>query len=225
MKFQPIDWETFPRKEHFLHYTREIPCSYSMTSDVEISRLRRLLRERGYSLYPTLIYALSCIANDHPEFRTVYDQNRVPGVYDVVDPAYTIFHPETETFSCIVTPFEREFSAFYRNCRADMECYRDCRAFLPQPAQPNLLNISCIPWTEFRGFHLQIRDGYDFLLPIVTVGKYREENGKLLLPVALQVHHAVCDGFHVGRFFSELQAFADGFEPPVGGSENHKRSD
>ncbi|MBM6851354.1 hypothetical protein H9X91_07870 [Oscillibacter valericigenes] len=31
-----------------------------------------------------------------------------------------------------------------------------------------------------------------------------------LLPLAGQVHHGVTDGFHVGRFFSRLQAWADG---------------
>ena len=31
-----------------------------------------------------------------------------------------------------------------------------------------------------------------------------------LLPLAVQVHHGVTDGFHVGRFFNRLQAWADG---------------
>ncbi|MDF1506551.1 CatA-like O-acetyltransferase, partial [Roseisolibacter sp. H3M3-2] len=27
------------------------------------------------------------------------------------------------------------------------------------------------------------------------------------MPLAIQVHHAVCDGFHVGRMLNELQQF------------------
>lgn len=45
----------------------------------------------------------------------------------------------------------------------------------------------------------------DYLLPIFTIGKYFEQNGIIRLPIAIQVHHAVCDGFHVGRFIEELQ--------------------
>ena len=32
---------------------------------------------------------------------------------------------------------------------------------------------------------------------------------RTLLPLAMQVHHGVTDGFHVGRFFNRLQAWAD----------------
>ena len=43
------------------------------------------------------------------------------------------------------------------------------------------------------------------ILPIFTIGKYYEENGSLILPLAIQVHHALCDGFHLCRFVNELQ--------------------
>ena len=40
-------------------------------------------------------------------------------------------------------------------------------------------------------------------------GQYRPENGAVLPPLSVQVHHAVCDGFHVGRFVRELQELLD----------------
>ena len=36
-------------------------------------------------------------------------------------------------------------------------------------------------------------------------GKYFEQEGKRFLPLAIQVHHAVCDGYHVGLFVEKLQ--------------------
>lgn len=45
---------------------------------------------------------------------------------------------------------------------------------------------------------------------IDTLGKYYEEDGKILLPLAVQVHHAVCDGFHICRFVNELQELING---------------
>ena len=35
--------------------------------------------------------------------------------------------------------------------------------------------------------------------------KYYEDGGKYYIPLSIQVHHAVCDGFHVCRFLDELQ--------------------
>lgn len=37
------------------------------------------------------------------------------------------------------------------------------------------------------------------------MGKYYKEDKKTILPLAIQVHHAVCDGFHICRFVNELQ--------------------
>ena len=67
-----------------------------------------------------------------------------------------------------------------------------------------------MPWASFRSLHLELPEANDYLLPIFTLGRYREENGRTLLPLAMQVHHGVTDGFHVGRFFNRLQAWADG---------------
>lgn len=39
---------------------------------------------------------------------------------------------------------------------------------------------------------------------IFTVGKYFEQDSKKLLPLATQVHHAVCDGYHVSMFVEQL---------------------
>ena len=41
------------------------------------------------------------------------------------------------------------------------------------------------------------------------MGKYYTQGDKVLMPLAIQVHHAVCDGFHVGRMLNELQQYCD----------------
>lgn len=38
---------------------------------------------------------------------------------------------------------------------------------------------------------------------------YKE--GKLVLPLAVRVHHAVCDGYHVAMFLQDLQRRMDTF--------------
>ena len=46
----------------------------------------------------------------------------------------------------------------------------------------------------------------------VTRRKTFEENEKTMLPLAIQVHHAVCDGYHVGKFIETLQANINKFD-------------
>lgn len=63
-----------------------------------------------------------------------------------------------------------------------------------------------IPWLSFEGFNLNLQQGYDYLKPIFTMEKYVKTEHGTFLPLAIQVHHAVCDGFHVARFVEALQA-------------------
>ena len=48
--------------------------------------------------------------------------------------------------------------------------------------------------------------------PVITWGKYIEKNGKITLPFSFNIHHAAADGYHLSRFFIELQELLNSFE-------------
>lgn len=121
-------------------------------------------------------------------------------------PCYTIFHKDTETFSNLWTVYCKDYEEFYKMYENDLRQYGNQKGMFGKPDVPdNCFTVSMIPWVSFEGFNLNLQKGYDYLLPIFTMGKYYEENGRILLPLAIQVHHAVCDGFHLCRFINELQ--------------------
>ncbi len=62
-----------------------------------------------------------------------------------------------------------------------------------------------IPWTTFTGFNLNVYGDGTYLRPIFTFGKYFEQEGKTFIPLSVQIHHAVCDAFHVSRLIDEFQ--------------------
>jgi len=41
--------------------------------------------------------------------------------------------------------------------------------------------------------------------PIINWGKYREENGRLMMPVSVRLNHAVADGFLIANVFRLLE--------------------
>lgn len=212
MQFQIIDKETWKRKEYFDLYYKNLPCTYSMTANLDITALLDAVHAQNLKLYPVMIYCISNIVNRHDEFKTALDADGNLGIYDVVNPSYTIFHKESETFSSIWTDYQADFATFHAAYSADMKQYGAVQKLAPKPNAPaNLFNISSIPWTSFTGFNLNLAKGFDYLLPIFTMGKYYEESGKTLLPISVQVHHGVCDGFHVSRFLTELQSLIDHF--------------
>lgn len=64
---------------------------------------------------------------------------------------------------------------------------------------PNVFDVSSLPWLNFTGFNLNLYTKGTHLLPIFTIGKYITQGEKTILPFAIQVHHAVCDGYHVAK--------------------------
>ncbi len=202
MKFELIDKENWKRKEYFEHYFSTIPCTYSMTVRLDISKVIKAHRK----LYPALLYNITKVVNRHPEFRTVFNGKGELGIYDEMIPCYTVFHKDTETFSNIWTPYNDDFDKFLSSYEQDIMQYGDVKRMASKPDEPeNTFPVSMIPWVSFEGFNLNLQKGYDYLKPIFTIGRYCQENETTMIPIAIQVHHAVCDGFHVSRFVNELQ--------------------
>ena len=190
----PADW---PRREAYAHYRRN-PCSYSVTQRVDVTALRR----SGQPFAPALIHAVCRTVNRLPALRMI-EQGGVPGYWDEVCPAYTVFHPSTETFSVLWTDYTPDFADFLTQYQADVERYGDDSAFFPKgPAPAHTVNLSIAPWLDFSAFNLDY--GRDYLLPVFTAGRFSEEAGRVTLPLAVQANHAACDGWHVAEFFKVL---------------------
>ena len=199
MAFHLIDMENWDRKEFYEHFINEVVCSYSITVNLDITNLR------DARLYPAMIWLLTKTVNEMPEFRTSLTKAGL-GIYDSMHPMYTVFNKENKNFSGIWSYYSEHYMEFLKNYDEDVRVYSKSTRYAPKDGTPeNSFNISMVPWLEFTSCNLNIYDDGKFLLPIFTMGKYFERDGKRLLPLAIQVHHAVCDGYHVGLFVEKLQ--------------------
>ena len=200
LNFNLIDRENWERREYFEHYFTSVPCTYSMTVQLDITHLR----SSGIRLYPAMLYCLTKEVNRRREIRTAIDSEGRLGYYDNMHPSYTVLR-DNETFTNIWTEYDSDFSVFLKSYETDVAKYTPLPGFSAKPDTPeNCFNVSMIPWKSFESFNLNLPKGGDYLLPIFTMGRFHEENGRILLPFAAQVHHAVCDGFHLCRFIDEL---------------------
>lgn len=69
MKFNYIDIENWDRKEYFNHYMSNVPCTYSMTVKLDITKIK------NKKLYPTMIYYITKVVNNLNEFKTSFIYN------------------------------------------------------------------------------------------------------------------------------------------------------
>ena len=111
----------------------------------------------------------------------------------------------------MVTEYSDDLNEFCSRVMADRERYKNARAVLDdQP--PNFFDVSCLPWVHYKHFDVHVFDEGKFLAPVVTWGKYEQDGEKLLMPLTMNIHHAVADGFHLSRFFNEVQELISSLE-------------
>lgn len=131
-------------------------------------------------------------------------------IWDKIHPSYTIFHNETETFSSLWSHYDGNIHHFQKTYSEDAARYGNNLAYWPkEESRENIFFVSSIPWASFTSFEMNIANMKNFFSPMFTFGKYYEQDGKIVLPLAILVHHSVCDGFHVARLVNELQELSN----------------
>lgn len=208
MNYKKVDFSTWPRGDLFQFYMDHMRVVMSLTVDMDVTPLVRFVKQRGMKFYPAMIWVVSRVINAHEEFKLGWDQDGNLIRWDFVSPSYAHFHPEDGNFTKLVTPYMEDLPAFHARFLEDREKYRELRGMVEgQPT--NHFDVSCLPWVRYRHFDVHVFDQGDFLAPVVTWGKYEAEGSRLVMPLTMNIHHAVADGFHLSRFFTEVQERMD----------------
>ncbi|MBQ8554585.1 MAG: type A chloramphenicol O-acetyltransferase [Clostridia bacterium] len=200
-----IDQAAWPRREHYEHYLRRNPCTYTVTVQLDITALQ------DQRLYPTMLWLLTRAVNTHEAFRTTVTPQG-PGIFSDMHPAYTIMGKGSETFTCVWTAFHADFQRFLRSYEEDAATYANSPHLFAKANRPeNSFDVSMLPWFTFSAFNLHLYNAQTYTLPVFTIGKAVPCADRTMLPLAIQVHHAVCDGFHVAQFVDTLQQLINDF--------------
>ena len=132
----------------------------------------------------------------------------------VINPTQYVFHEDTETCTPVYTEYFEEYKKFYTGALNDVEEAKKTREYgLDMANHPNWFDASYISWLSYDSLNIELPDGHLFFSPIINWGKYREENGKLVMPVTVRLNHAIADGYLVANVFRLRlnHAIADGY--------------
>lgn len=201
--FRVVDLETYYRRGVFRHFTEDCRCSTSVTYSVDVTALRDFSLRTGTKFYLNFLYVLSKALNSREDYRLQWNgKTKQLIAYDRIHPTQYVFHEDTETFTVVYTEYLEDYEAFYRNALADVERAKQTREYgLDARNHPNWFDASFIPWISYDSLNIELPDGNLFFNPIVNWGKYREEGGRLRMPVTVRLNHAAADGYLVAKAF------------------------
>ena len=69
----------------------------------------------------------------------------------------------------------------------------------------DLIRHSTIPWNSFSGLLHPTNFDQKESVPKITFGKFTIREGKRMLPISIEAHHGLVDGFHMAKYLTEFQ--------------------
>lgn len=207
MNYRIIDPKRYYRKGAFRHFSEDCKCSTSITARIDVTDLVAYSKTTGTKFYINFLYLLSKVMNSRDDYKMGYLwQTNQLICYDVVNPTQYVFHDDTETCTPVYTTYYEDYPTFYANAEKDIENAKKSRDYgLDMVNHPNWFDASYIPWLSYDSLNIELPDGHLFFAPIINWGRYREENGRLLMPVSVRLNHAIADGYLVANVFRLLQ--------------------
>jgi chloramphenicol O-acetyltransferase type A len=201
-----IDMETWPRRRLFAVYATFDHPHFGMCANVDVTAFYPAVKQRSHSVTLAIVYVITRAANAIPEFRyRIHGQQVVE--HDAVRPSTTILAKD-DLFSFCYFEYVEDFSAFADRAAARIAYMREHPTVENEPGD-DALYMTAIPWVSFTSFmhpmHLQPADS----VPRFAWGKFFQDGDLLKMPLAVQGHHALMDGQHVGQFYAELQDYLD----------------
>lgn len=203
-----IDIANWSRREHFELFRDAVQPFFSVTADVDVTALRgRSDADGGPPFFLSALYATITAANSTEAFRRRVQSGRV-WVHDVVNLTSTILRRD-DTFGFAQFDMTESFAQFVELGREEIARAKKVAPLRLPEGDDALIYHSTIPWVRFTAFTNAIGSATDSI-PRIVFGKCTRDGSRWVMPVAVEVHHAVVDGLDVGRFFQQLQGRLDG---------------
>lgn len=202
MNHRYLDMEHYPRRGQF-DYFRSMTYPYAgMTVNMDITHFMTRIKEKKLPFYLTMLYAATYTANTIPEFRQRIRKDRIIE-FDHCIPSYTL--ALENGIYCYCSADDRlPFPEFLSDAKLRQEDAKKAAIIEDDENVEQLFFFSTIPWASYTAIVQPVPTPADSN-PRITWGKYFETEGRLKIPVTVLVNHALMDGYHISKFFQELQ--------------------
>ena len=198
-----IDMETYPRRAHFEHFLGMSYPYVGMTVDVDVTDLLALCRERKYSFYLMVLHAVALAADEVPEFRRRIDRAGIIE-FDQCPTSHTELKPDG-TYAYCTLYHHLPLAEFVAKAEVARAAARESGNIEDGDDVQSMYYISTVPWIHYTQV-IQPTAGGEDSNPRIVWGKYwADQNGRMMMPLSVLVHHALADGLHIAQFY---EAFA-----------------
>ena len=201
-KYKVIDEKTWNRAMHCMIFRNSVEPAFCVTFEADITRFKRVVKEQGVSFTLAMVYAVCKCANDIDAFRYRFVDGQIV-LFDKIDTAFTYLNQETELFKVVNVPMIDDLKEY---CEFAETIAKEQKEYFTGPLGNDVFQCSPMPWVTYTHISHTNSGKKDNATPLFDWGKFHEKNGKIVIPISVQVHHSFVDGIHIARFADLLQA-------------------
>jgi len=198
-----LDVTSWARRDLFEFFRDYDNPYFNICARVEVTRLLEVLRDRpGVGVSLAYHYFALRVANEIEPFRFRLKDGKVI-VHDVINGGTTVMLPN-ESFSYAYFAYQEDFEKF--SSEAEQAIKRvQAQGSLKPTMRDDLIYFTTLPWVSFTSFAHARNRGRGDSVPRIAFGKFMKENERTMLPISVEVHHALMDGLHAGRYLIRFE--------------------
>lgn len=197
------------RQKHFQFFNSMNHPHFNITAPVCVDGLIQSCKANGISTHLAIVYLISRVANDIPQFRWRIRGSEVMA-HDSVHPSFTVPTKVADVFSFCTVDYDADSEVFLKRADLVRKQMEQTPSFEDEAGRDDYLFLSSFPWVAFTAYQHAMQFHPHDSVPRISWGKIHEVDGRMMMPLSVQVHHAVVDGSHVGQFFEQVEALANG---------------
>lgn len=199
-----LDLTNWARRDLFEFFRDYDNPYFNVCTRLDVTKLLAFLRQRsGVSVSLAYHYFALRIANEIEPFRYRLRDGKVV-VHGVINGGTTILLPN-ETFTFAYFNYDQDFDKFILEAQRAVELVQKGDGPLESTSRDDTVYFTTLPWVSFTSFAHARKWGVEDSVPRIAFGKFSKENERTLLPISVEVHHALMDGLHVGRYLTRLE--------------------
>ncbi len=208
-----IDQDSWPRRDYFRYFGAFDDPFFGVVVNVDCTAAYSHCKKQGISFFLYYMYQSAKAVNQVENFRYRLIDGDIY-LFDRVHPSTTVARQD-HSFGFALFEYSDDFEAFCANAKAkiaEVQTYSGLR-IEENTRRVDVVHCTTTPWFSFTGakHEKSIRCGES--IPKFVFGKFFEQDGRKLMPVSINVHHGLVDGYHVAKYLSLFQEGLDGRQP------------
>ena len=197
--------ESYYRQPVFDFFSKYRNPFYATTFHLDMTSLKSFADARRYPLYLNLSYFVTRAMREIDDFRyRLLDGQLV--LYDEIHPSLVEPAPGG-LFTFASYEYHRDVATF-NACAVETSAAARQGVELEDPEHRNGVWFTALPKVPFTSF-THAYDSSTGTEPQVAFGKYARRDGRLMVPVGVQVNHMLVDGNALGQLVEGAQRWFD----------------